>query len=302
MRVFVLAAESGSFSATGRHIGVVPSSVSRQILALEETLGARLFNRTPRGLSLTEAGELYKGLAAGIIAPVDDAARQMELISRHPRGTIRLHAPRAFGRLVIAPALAGFLERHESLHIDLTLDDSLEDIVASRGDLFIRIGSPRSSSLVGRRLMANHRVLCASPQYLERDGVPIRPDDLRQHACMTYRFPNGNSTWLLRRNRTITRVSVRGPLIANDGEALLAAALQGSGIILQPSWLVASDLRAGRLVRLLSDYAVTATAFDTTIHALYPSRRLLSPKVRLLLDYLLNHLAVLVESLRLMRN
>ncbi len=287
MRLFAEVVDAGSFSAAGRRLGLVPSSVSRQISGLENTLGARLVNRSTRKLSLTEAGRLYYGHAARILLEVEEANRAISHLEAAPRGVLRVNAPIGFGRLHVAPAIRAFLDRYPGLSIDLTLTDNFVDLVEEGADVAIRVGELADSSLIARRLAPNRRVIAASPEYLERRGEPVKPEDLAEHNCLIYKRNEGNIVWKLKGpSGGVIEVPVSGTLQTNSTEALHAAGLAGLGLVLLPTWLIGGDLQAGRLRPVMCDYLVSPTAIDTAIHAVYPHNRNLSVKVRAFVDFL----------------
>lgn len=286
MRLFAEVVEAGSFSGAGRKLGLVPSSVSRQISSLENALGARLVNRSTRKLSLTEAGRLYYGHTARIITEVEEANRAVSHLEAAPRGVLRVNAPIAFGRLHVVPAIPSFLERYPGLQIDLTLTDNFVDLVEEGADVAIRVGQLSDSSLIARRLAPNRRAIAASPEYLDKHGEPRSPDDLAAHNCLIYKRNEGNVVWKLKGSSGLVQVPVSGTLQTNSTEALQAAAIGGLGLVLLPTWLIGRDLQEGRLRAVMCDHVVSPTALDTAIHAVYPHNRNLSVKVRAFVDFL----------------
>lgn len=286
MRLFLRVTESGSFSAAGRRLGMAPSSVSRQLGGLEDSLGVRLLNRTTRRLSLTEAGRLYHERAERILADVDEAIAAVAYLHTSPRGLLRINVPLVFGRLHVVPALAAFLRQYPDVRIDLVLTDHFVNLVEEGVDVAIRVGELADSSLIAGRLAPNRRVICASPAYIARHGEPKLPDDLSRHHCLVYKMNLANATWRLQGPEGEIGVAVSGPLQANDLGALYAAVLEGLGLGLLPTWLVGDCLRSGELVGVLGDYQATATGFDTAIHAVFPQARQLSAKVRAFVDFM----------------
>lgn len=291
MRLFSEVVDRGSFSAAARALGMAPSSVARGIAALEDELGVRLLNRTTRKLGLTEAGRLFHERARRILAEVDDARLSVTQLEAEPRGTLRLSAPLAFGRLHIAPALPVFLARYPAVHIDLCLTDAFVDLVEEGVDLAVRIGELQDSSLIARRLAPNTRVICGSPGYFARAGAPAAPEDLAGHNCLVYKRQSNRAVWRLRdpREGRIVEVEVKGSLWANNADALHAAALADLGLAILPTWMVGPDVRRGALQVVFADYQVSPGALDTSIYAVFPYSRHLSPKVRALVDFLVEH-------------
>jgi DNA-binding transcriptional LysR family regulator len=262
------------------------SSVARGIGALENQLGARLLNRTTRKLGLTEAGRLYHERSKRILAEVEEARLSVTQLEAAPRGTLRLSVPVVFGRLHIAPALPDFLALHPALRIELATTDAFVDLLEEGIDLAIRIGELQDSSLIARRLAPNRRVLCASPDYLARQGVPAAPEDLSGHNCLIYKRQENRSVWRLRNAGRTHEIAVSGSLLANNADALHVAALGGLGLAILPVWLVGPDIQRGALEIVLADHQVSPGALDTSIYAVFPHSRHLSAKVRAFVDFL----------------
>ena len=293
MRLFEHVVHSESFSEAGRQLGLAPSSVSRQINGLEDALGVRLFNRSTRKLSLTEAGQMYHERVARILADIDEANRTVAELDAEPRGTLRVNAPVVFGRVHVAPLVPEFLARYPDVQMDFTTTDQVIDMVDEGADVAIRIGELKDSSLIARKLAPLRRVICGSPAYLSAHGVPQRPEDLAKHNCLTFRFNAssslwrpGSDLWRLRGSEGVVEVGVSGRLRANGVDVLLEAARAGLGLVLVPVWMVGDDIRADRLRPVLSQYRVSPTTIDAAIYAVYPASRHLSPKVRVFIDFL----------------
>ena len=286
LRVFVRVVEAGSFSAAGRQLGLVPSSVSRRVAELEDELGARLFHRTTRKLSLTEAGRTYHERAAKILLDVEEARLAVTGADGAPSGILRLTAAASVGRLHLVPALAAFHELHPAVKVMLVMTDRMVDLVDEGLDLAVRVGRQRDSSLVARRIGTSLRLVCASPAYLARAGVPETPADLARHDCLTFRAHPGSNLWRFQGPDGPVEARVTGPLFANDGEALAAAAVAGMGLVLLPEWLVGPDIREGRLRVVLPDFR--AVPDDSPLYAIYPHQRHLPLKVRAFIDFLVD--------------
>ena len=272
MEAFVRAADGRSFSQAARQMRLSRSVVSRHIASLEGALGARLLQRTTRTLTLTEAGRLYLERARRVLAEIDDAERSVGQLSDAPRGQLRVSAPMSFGFLHLAPAIPAFLARHPDVTVDMSLTDRFVDLVDEGFDVAVRIGRLRDSSLVARRLAPSRLVVCGSPDYLARRGVPRAPEDLAGHECLhntnvadqwSFAMPGGG----------VRMVEVSGRLTANNGDALQAAARAGAGLVYLPSFIVGDDLQAGRLVSVLDAF----TMVGATVNAVYPHGRHLSP-------------------------
>lgn len=281
MLVFSRVVEEGSFSAAARKLGLSKASVSREISALEQRLGAQLLRRTTRRMSLTEAGEVFHERCQRVVEAAKDAEFSVSELQQAPRGAIRLAVPMSFGHLQIAPRLPRFLERYPNINVDVDATDRIVDLVYERVDLSVRIGRPREQSYVQRKLCPIRILICASPEYLERRGVPRTPDDLGEHVCLGYtgRAP----IW---RFSTGERIQVTSTLNVNNGDALRQAALVGHGIVYLPTFLLADDVRSGRLVPLLTQH----TRHETNLLAVYPGSRHVSSKVRAMIDWLAEEL------------
>jgi len=281
--VFVQVVRSGSFTAAAEKLGMSKSAVSKYVTRLEDRLGARLLNRTTRRLSLTEGGRSFYERSHKALDEIEEAEAELSRLQDEPRGELRLSSPMSFGILHIAPLLPGFQARYPELNVDMVLDDRQTDLVDEGFDLAIRIGELPDSSLVARRLGPCRHVLCASPEYLARHGVPQSPEELSDHPALTYRYQDSPAEWhLLSSDGVHHQVSIHSRLQMNNSLALREALLQGAGVTLTPTFIVGADIRAGRLRAVLSDYK----ALEVSIYAVYPQRKHLSPKVRAFVDFL----------------
>lgn len=283
LSVFVAVVDAGSFVGAGEALRISKAAVSRCVQELEARLGARLLQRTTRRLSLTEAGRAYYARARQLLADLDEADGAVGAVTGQPLGTVRINAPLSFGVLHLAPLWGGFLARYPGIELDITLSDRLVDLVDEGYDLAVRITRLQDSSLVSRQLASTRIVMCAAPAYLAAHGTPETLADIAGHAVIGYSYWQGGDLWRFTGPGGVEEeVLTRPRLRTNNGDTCRAAALAGQGIILQPTFLVGDDLAAGRLLRVLPRYAGPAVG----IHAVYPSRKHLSLKVRVLLDYL----------------
>jgi len=280
--VFVSVVESGSFSAAADKLNITKSAVSKRITHLEEELGIRLINRTTRKLSLTEAGHRYYEYVAQSLNLAQQGIDAVSELQGQPRGKLRVTAPMSFGVLHVAPLIAEFLELYPDVEIDLQLEDQMVDLVQESFDIGIRIGHLPVSNLVAKRLAPCLSVLCASPGYVERYGVPQQPSDLSQHSCLQYSYYRGGTEWSLHSAGNEYRVVPKGPLSVNNSEAIRRAVLEGAGIGNLPTFIVAKDIQAGRLQVLLNDYHLPNHA----IYAVFPQRKHMPLKVRAFLDFI----------------
>lgn len=284
MQVFVRVVSLGSFSAAARSLGLSQTMVTKHIAALEERLGVTLLHRTTRRLRLTEAGERYRQSSERILAEIEEAETLAVADRVEPRGTLRLNVPLAFGMREIAPILPRFAARHPALTIDLGLADRVVDLLEERWDLAIRVGRMNDSSLVARKLAPLRLMVCAAPSYLKEHGTPKTVDDLRHHSCLGYTLSMAVSAdrWLFGTDGKMS-VPISGRMRADNGDALRLAALDGLGLIYQPTFLLADDLRAGRLRAVNLDQP--PIAFDG-VFAVYPAERHPPAKVRACVDFL----------------
>ena len=279
---FAHVVDSGSFSAAAHRLKISKSAVSAHVQRLEERLGTRLLNRTTRRLSVTEAGAAYYRHCARILAEAEAAEQAATALQREPRGTLRIAAPDSFGWMHVAPAIPSFLKRYPELAVDIALSAKHVSLVDEGLDLAIRIGVLEHPPLIVRKLAPSRLVLCAAPAYLEAHGTPRAPDELARHNCLcTARLPWGDE-WRLAGRRGEVRVAVGGSFRSNSAEMLRAAALDGIGIAVLPTWAVGEPLRAGALRRVLAAWELPAS----TIYAVYPGNRLMSMKVRAFVDHL----------------
>jgi DNA-binding transcriptional LysR family regulator len=279
---FACVVDTGSFSAAARRLKLSKSATSAHVQRLEQRLGIRLLNRSTRRLSLTEAGAAYYRHCARILAEAEAAEQAAGALQREPRGTIRVSAPASFGWMHIAPAVPAFVKRYPDLALDIALSPVHVNLVDEGLDLAIRIGALEDSPLVVRRLAPSRLIFCAAPAYLERRGTPREPAELAGHNCLCTGLLPWGDEWRLAGRRGEVRVAVSGNFRSNSAEMLRAAALEGNGIAVLPTWAVADALRAGTLRRVLAAWEPPASA----IYAVYPGNRLMSMKVRAFVDHL----------------
>lgn len=280
MEVFAKVVVVGSMSGAAREMGLSPAVISKRLQRLEERLGTRLLNRTTRQISLTEAGEGYYDRVVAILAGVEDAETFVGLGSTDARGLLKISGPTSFGRMHIAPNLIKFMKANPNLTLNLDLSDQYVDIVSSGIDLAIRIGELPDSTLVARKLAPVRRVLCATPKYLAKNGIPEKIEDLDHHALIA---PHNQGPWKLEGKQGTIIYRPNSTLLTNSSEVVRETVVAGLGIALRSTWDVGEELSDGRLQRVLPDYAATK---GLGIYAVYPSRNFLPAKVRLFIDYL----------------
>ncbi|MGZ9711458.1 LysR family transcriptional regulator [Glaciimonas sp. GNP009] len=283
MRAFRRVVENGSFTAAAAELNQSHTIVSRQIRQLEIELGAQLLNRTTRRFSLTEAGQEYYERCKQILNQLDDAAEAISSHQARPSGTLRINAPQAFGTIELASWLPTFITAHSQLKVDLVCNDRFVDLIEEGFDVALRLAHDLAdSTLIARRLAVSDLLLVASPDYLQRNGIPQQPLDLVAHNCLIYTLASKPNVFTFTAtDGTSHPVAVRGNLQANTGIALRSAALAGLGIAATASFIVHEDLRRGALVHVLPSF----TLKPRELYVLYPQNRHLSPKVRAFVEF-----------------
>ena len=286
MILFANVVDHGSFSATARSLGLTPSAVSKQISQLEDRLGVRLLNRSTRHVSTTLEGRTFYERCAQISAEVHRAEELAQSFSGRPQGNLRVAATVAFGKARILPLIPAFTARYPMLKVTLELTDRAIDLSESGYDLAIRFPEQiTDTSLVACKLARSKRLLCAAPAYIASHGEPKTPADLKNHNCLRISTVTHWNDWHFRKGNETWTVTANGNFDANSADAVYHATLAGLGIAQLSSYLVAPDIASGRLVTLLPDYEEDAS----DIFAVYSDKRNLSPKVRVFIDYLVEH-------------
>lgn len=284
LRVFCRVVELGSITSGGRDLRLTPAVASKRIKELEKHLGVRLFNRTTRSLTPTEVGKQFYAEALRILEAVDEAETVVAQYSDKPRGTIRITAPMAAGRRIIAPLVPEFADQHPDIDVRMRMSDRKVDLLADGLDVAFFVGIPHDSSLKLRKIADCDRVLCAAPEYLQRAGTPQHPDELvTSHNCLLLRYPRSPEYyWTLKTETGFRKFEVSGKYDADDSDVLLGWALDGRGIVNKPLFEVGEHIRSGRLVEILPD----ARPMPSMFGCLYPHKKLQDPKIRLLVDFI----------------
>jgi len=285
MSVFVRVVDSESFSAAARALKLTPSAVSKLVSRLEDRLGARLLNRTTRRISLTEEGRAFYQRCLPILSAIEEAERAVTELHAEPRGLLKVNASTAFGQYHISPLIGDFTAKYPDLRIQLTLTDSIVNLVEEEVDVAIRIGDLQDSSLIARKIGTARRVVAGAPGYLERIGIPKTPEDLRDHNCLTLSFETSLNQWEFKGADGAQRMRVSGNFETNNATAMHQAALDGLGLIRSADFVIGPDIRAGRLVAVLTEFETERTP---NIYAVYSHTRHLSPKVRAFVDLLVD--------------
>ena len=283
LKLFVRIASTKNIRKAGSELGLSPAVSSSHINKLETGLGVKLIHRSTRKVSLTEEGQTFLPHAEDVIASIDTARASVGVGSIKPQGTIRITASASFARMHMIPALAGFQSANPDLKIDLRLSDGITDMVEGGFDLAIRNASLNDSSMIARKLADDKRIICASPKYLEEHGIPEHPDELMNHQCINL---IGIDNWLFETPDGPVNIKPPGTLRVDNGEASRDLCAEGLGITLSSTWCAYHHLQDGRLVEILNDHPLRSQA---AIWAVYPSSRLLAPKVRVFIDYFVEH-------------
>ena len=282
MRVFAAVVDAGSFVAASDALPMSKAAVSRHVAELESHLGVRLLNRTTRRLSLTPEGEVFHARCKEVLASVNEAEAEITSRSGEATGLLRINAPFTFGLLHLAPLWMAVMASHPKLPLDVTLSDRVVDLVEEGFDMAVRIARLPDSSLVSRQIASTRLVLCASPAYLRQHGTPRHPSELAHHQVAAYSLFSMGDHWSFTGPQGPVTVKVSPRLRCNNGDTCRLAALRHQGIVLQPTFLVGPDLQAGTLVELMPEFR----SIELGVYVVYPSRKFVSPKVRLLIDFL----------------
>jgi DNA-binding transcriptional LysR family regulator len=284
MQAFVAVAESGSFVNAAEQLETSKAAVSRYVAQLEERLGVRLMHRTTRRQSLTDEGHAFLAHCKDTLALVHDAEEAIQNKRKSPTGLIRINAPLTFGILHLAPLWGKFTALYPQVQLEVNLSDRVVDLVEEGYDVAIRVASLPSSSLISRKLTSTSLVVCASPQYLKGKTKPQHPSDLAQHSVINYSYLATGDEWVFQGPDGEARVKTLPKMRTNNGDTCRSAALAHQGIILQPTFMVGRDIQNGSLVALLPQF----TSVELGIYAVYPSRKLVSPRIRALVEFLAN--------------
>ena len=285
MTAFVRSVDTGGFSAAARELGLTPSALSKLVTRLEDRLGARLLQRTTRRLQLTPEGEAFYLRSRRILAEIDEAEAEVVHAGVSPKGLLRLHCGSAFGMHQLTPAIPLFLARHPEVKLDITINDQPPPTMEEGIDLAIRIGALDESSMVARRICNLERVICAAPSYLVKYGTPRTPDDLQQHNCLWISSLPVLRRWPFDTDDGIRVVHIDGNVVANNAETVLQLAVAGVGITRLTDVIVGDAIRRGELLPILSDWHHVE---PVPLYATYPSGRHLSPKIRAMVEFLVD--------------
>ncbi|MFM2055668.1 MAG: hypothetical protein RLY71_53 [Pseudomonadota bacterium] len=293
LEAFVAVVDAGSFVRGAEALGLSKAAVSRHVGELEAHLGVRLMNRTTRRLSLTVEGETFLARARELLAGFAEAEAEITSQAGEAVGQLKVNVPVSFGLLHLAPLWAAFLTQHPKVTLEVTLSDRVVDLVDEGYDLAVRIARLPTSSLVSRKLTSTRMVLCASPEYLRMHGTPAHPSELADRAVMAYSLLSLGENWVFEGPDEVpgpVTVKINPRMRTNSGDSCRSVALAHGGIVLQPTFLVGAELQSGELVEVLPQFR----SLELDVYAVYPTRKHLTPKVRVLIDFL-------VEAFRVRR-
>lgn len=282
MRAFVTVVTEGGFTRAAEKLGMSPQLVSKYVSRLEERLGVRLLNRTTRKVHLTEAGTRYAQRAQLVLDDIDDMDSQLNDLQEGAQGQLRISAPVSFSTLHLSPLLCDFQRAHPSVSVDLQLNDRKVDIVEEGFDIALRIGRLKSSSMIAKFIVPIRLVMCASPAYLTQHGMPSTLEELKNHRYLHYSYMEDNNSFPAHEWRRTTGLEPRGNMVSNNGEVLVKAAIEGAGIIIQPTFICGPAIAEGKLKVILSQYEPDAMG----LYAVYAHRKLLASKVRCFIDFM----------------
>lgn len=280
--IFVAVVESGSFSLASERLGMTKSAVSKRISSLEDNLGTRLFHRSTRKLTLTESGEEFSDYARNSVYIAQQGITAATINQGSPKGTLKINAPMTFSRLHLAPHLKEFLDLYPDIRVILSMDDKVVDMIEGAYDVGIRIGELKDSSLIARKLAKCNSVVCAAPEYLQRNGTPNTPHDLKDHNCIYYSLFQAGVEWTFLKADKKLKVEPTGNFIVNNSDVICEMLLQGLGICQMPTFIVQRYLNTGQLVKVLTNYDLP----DHSIFAVYPERRHMPKKVKVFIDFI----------------
>lgn len=279
LKLFVRVAHLTNITKAGAEFGLSSTVASTHLNKLEESLNVRLLHRTTRKVSLTEEGSAFLPHAQEILAAIDYATSTLGGSTPTPKGTLRITAPSSFGRFHLMPFIDRFMESNPELDVELHLSDSMVDLIEGGFDLAVRNAELKDSSLIAKKLATDQRIIVASPNYIKKYGLPETPVELKNHQCINL---FGNTQWVFKSDNGNIQVKTSGAFKTNDGEAVLDACIKGMGVVMTANWMAYKALKRGDVVRVLSDYPLVS---DAAVWAVYPTTKLLAPKVRAFIDF-----------------
>lgn len=298
--LFVRVIKNEGLAAAGREVGLSPARMTARINGLEERYGVRLLNRSTRQVTLTDEGRDFYASCERILAEVEQAETSLQTGQTNFAGPLRITAPSDLGQQHVVPVLSRFVDEHPDITPYLYLSDGVINLAEDGFDLGVRSGVLADSSLIARRLASNHRVLCASPNYLKRKGAPMTPEELAGHDCLTMvRMTEPLTTWHFQLADKNISITIQAARTSNDGALIRRWAVEGAGIALKSYWDVAADLKAKRLITVMDNYTHdferSGTSGGADLHAVYPSRKFIPQRTRGFIDALADHFSMIVR-------
>ena len=284
LHYFNAVVELGSISAASELFNVQPSSISRQLVALENALSVRLLNRSTRSIGLTEAGRKYYEYSQRIVAELEEAKRAVNDLQESPKGLLKINLTVGFGETVILPLIPQFLAQYPNIKVELDLSERVVDMVEDNIDIAIRSGKLADSSLIATKLLDNDFILCASPHYLRKHPLLTSPDELTKHQCIQYGY-SGWKAWYLFTD-TLRPLTLEAAMQVNSVNGQKQLLLNHAGITLLPRWAVTDELKNGSLVQVLTQYRLSPKDHLTATYGIYLNRQLIAPKIRVFLDFI----------------
>ena len=282
MRVFSAVAKNGSFSVAAKKLSISKAMVSKHIKNLENSLSVRLFNRTTRKLNLTDAGSSYYEKVNTILLEIDETESAISQLNSEPKGKLKVMAQPSFGAFHLSRALSLYLKKYTEVTVNLELSHRIPDLVEENIDLAFHVGELNDSMYVSRRIASARRVICASPEYIKKNGMPEKPEDLLNHNCLIYMPRNDMGKWEFLDKGKRKKIKVTGDIQCNSGDALRVASIQSRGITQLPTYMVGLDIQAGRLEAVLEDFEPE----KQPIYAIYNHRKYVSAKIKTFIDFI----------------
>ena len=282
MRVFSAVAKNRSFSVAAKKLSISKAMVSKHIKSLENSLSVRLFNRTTRKLNLTDAGSSYYEKVNIILSEIDETESAISQLNSEPKGKLKVMAQPSFGAFHLSRALSLYLKKYTEVTVNLELSHRIPDLVEENIDLAFHVGELNDSMYVSRRIASARRVICASPEYIKKIGMPKKPEDLLNHNCLIYMPRNDMGKWEFLDKGKRKKIKVTGDIQCNSGDALRVASIQSRGITQLPTYMVGLDIQAGRLQAVLEDFEPE----KQPIYAIYNHRKYISAKIKTFIDFI----------------
>ncbi|WDE02415.1 LysR family transcriptional regulator [Thalassomonas actiniarum] len=290
LHYFNCVVESGSISKASNVFDVQPSSISRQLTALEKDLGVRLLNRSSRTIGLTEAGKTYYQYSQRIVSELDEANRRVNDLQQNPKGKLKLSMTVGFGECCVLPLIPAFLKQFPEIKLELEMTGRVVDLVEENVDIAIRTGQLRDSNLIATKLADNEFLLCASPQYISEHGIPDTPFSLKNYDCIRYQYA-GWRDWFLMDDKPL-KLEVKDGLTIRSINGQKQLILHHAGLALMPRWAVQEELNNNTLIQVLEQYTISPYQSLTATYAIYLKRELISPKIRVFLDFLKENIQI----------